>query len=54
MISVLERLVNDSSVDDIRKLDGSNILNEIGLGYSISSQRTNGFVGAVNKIKMEF
>ena len=53
LLSVLERLVNDSSVDDIKKLDGSNILNEIGLGYSISSQRTNGFVGAVNKIKME-
>jgi len=53
LLSILERLVNDSSVDDIKKLDGSNILNEIGLGYSISSQRTNGFVGAVNKIKME-
>ena len=53
LLSVLERLVNDSSVDDIKKLDGSNILNDIGLGYSISSQRTNGFVGAVNKIKME-
>ena len=53
LLSILERLVNDSSVDDIKKLDGSIILNEIGLGYSISSQRTNGFVGAVNKIKME-
>ena len=53
LLSILERLVNDSSIEDIKKLDGSSILNEIGLGYSISSQRTNGFVGAVNKIKME-
>ena len=53
LLSVLERLVNDSSVDDIKKLDGSDILKDIGLGYSISSQRTNGFVGAVNKIKKE-
>ena len=52
LLSILERLVNDSSIEDIKKLNGSNILNEIGLGYSISSQRTNGFVGAVNKIKM--
>ena len=54
LLSILERLVHDSSIEDIKKLDGSSILNEIGLGYSISSQRTNGFVGAVNKIKMEF
>ena len=53
LLSILESLVNDSSIKDIKKLDGSKILNEIGLGYSISSQRTNGFVGAVNKIKME-
>ena len=54
LLSILERLVNDSNLDDIQKLNGSEILNNIGLGYSISSQRTNGFVGAVNRIKMEF
>ena len=54
LLSILERLVNNSSIDDIKGLYGSEILNDIGLGYSISSQRTNGFVGAVNKIKMEF
>ena len=53
LLSILERLVNNSSVEEIRSLDGSKILNDIGLGYSISSQRTNGFVGAINKIKME-
>ena len=53
LLSILEQLVNGSSIDEIKKIDGSEILNDIGLGYSISSQRTNGFVGAVNKIKME-
>ena len=53
LLSILERLVNDSSSEEIRSLDGSKILNDIGLGYSISRQRTNGFVGAINKIKME-
>ena len=53
LLSILERLVNNSSIEEIRNLDGSKILNDIGLGYSISSQRTNGFVGAINKIKME-
>ena len=52
LLNILERLVNNSSTDEIKELDGSKILNDIGLGYSISSQRTNGFVGAVNKIKM--
>ena len=54
LLGILERLVNDSNIDDIKELDGSKILDDIGLGYSISSQRTNGFVGAINKIKMEF
>ena len=53
LLSILETLVNGSSIDEIQSLNGSKILNDIGLGYSISSQRTNGFVGAVNKIKIE-
>jgi cysteine desulfuration protein SufE len=54
LLKILERLVNESKVEDVKKLDGSKILRDIGLGYSISSQRTNGFVGAINKIKSEF
>ena len=53
LLRILENLVNESNVDEIKKINGSEILNDIGLGYSISSQRTNGFIGAVNKIKME-
>ena len=52
LLAILEKLINNSTIDDVKKLNGSDILNDIGLGYSISSQRTNGFVGAVNKIKM--
>ena len=53
LLSILEKLVNGSSIDEVKTIDGSEILNDIGLGYSISSQRTNGFIGAVNKMKME-
>ena len=53
LLSILENLINDSDINDVKSLDGSTILNDIGIGYSISSQRTNGFVGAVNRIKME-
>lgn len=53
LLSILERLVNESNINEVKKINGSKILNEIGLGYSISSQRTNGFVGAINKIKLE-
>ena len=53
LLRILENLVNESNVDEIKEINGSEILNDIGLGYSISSQRTNGFIGAVNKIKME-
>ena len=53
LLGILERLINNSNVEEIKSFDGSKILSDIGLGYSISSQRTNGFIGAVNKIKME-
>ncbi len=53
LLTILERIINNSSLEEIKNIDGSKILNEIGLGYSISSQRTNGFIGAINKIKLE-
>ena len=33
LLGILEKLVNESNVDDIKKLNGSEILNNIGLGY---------------------
>ena len=53
LLGILERIINNSTLEEIKDIDGSKILNEIGLGYSISSQRTNGFIGAINKIKLE-
>ena len=35
LLSILERLVNNSSIDDIKGLNGSEILNNIGGGCSI-------------------
>ena len=32
LLSILERLVNNSSIEEIKNLDGSKILNDIGLG----------------------
>ena len=53
LLGILERIINSSTLEEIKDINGSKILNEIGLGYSISSQRTNGFIGAINKIKLE-
>ena len=51
LLNILEKITRDIKIDEINGLDGSAILNDLGLGYSISSQRTNGFIGAVNKLK---
>ena len=51
MLSILEKITKGINNNEINKIDGSQILNDLGLGYSISSQRTNGFIGAVNKLK---
>ena len=39
--------------EEILSIKPGSILNNVGLGKNITSQRTNGFVGAVNKIKLE-
>tara|TARA_B100000575_G_C22991194_1_gene571505 strand:+ start:83 stop:427 length:345 start_codon:yes stop_codon:yes gene_type:complete len=51
LLSILEKITKGINNNEINKIDGSQILNDLGLGYSISSQRTNGFIGAVNKLK---
>lgn len=53
LLYLLERLFNGHTREDIRAIDGQTLLEEIGLGNAISSQRTNGFAGAINKIKNE-
>ena len=51
LLSILEKVVKNSSIDDIMELDGIQILDSIGLGKRITSQRTNGFIGAVEMLK---
>ena len=53
LLFILQRLFNGQNKEEILSINGDNILNEIGLGDSISSQRTNGFGAAIHKIQNE-
>ena len=51
LLNILEYIINDSSKNEIFNLNIQNILQNIGLNNSITSQRTNGFLSALDKIK---
>ena len=51
LLSILQHAVNNRTILEIMSLDGIKILEEIGLGKSITSQRMNGFLSALNTIK---
>ena len=51
LLSILQYVIDKSKKEDILKIETENILENIGLGRSITSQRTNGFLSAINKIK---
>ncbi len=53
LLFILQRLFNGQRKEDIMSIDGQNILEHIGLEGTISSQRTNGFGAAINKIQHE-
>lgn len=53
LLYLLERLFNGHTRQEVQSVDGQTLLENIGLGGAISSQRTNGFAGAINKIKNE-
>ena len=53
LLSILEYIINDSTKNEIFNLSITEILSEIGLDKSITSQRTNGFLNALNKIKKQ-
>ena len=53
LLNILEYVINDSSKEDITKLNVEDILKNIGLEQSITSQRTNGFLSALKKIKQQ-
>ena len=53
LLSLIERVLNNRTKEEILTIDGSKFLFSIGLGTVISSQRTNGFSNAIRKIQTE-
>ena len=51
LLTLLENIFNGQTATDICSYDSQLILKEIGLDGTITSQRTNGFSNAVEKIK---
>ena len=51
LLSILGTIFNGQNVNDIQKYNSEIILEKLGLRNVISSQRTNGFSNAVEKIK---
>jgi len=51
LLSILQYVINGSRKEELMKIEIKDILKNIGLEESITSQRTNGFLSAMNKIK---
>ena len=51
LLHLLEKILNNRTKEEILSVKPGNILNNVGLGKNITSQRTNGFLSAVNKIQ---
>ena len=51
LLHLLEKILNGRAEHEILSVKGDAVLSEIGLGNNITSQRTNGFLSAVNKIQ---
>ena len=50
LLTILEKVFSGQTADDILSINSSDILYSIGLDKTITSQRTNGFSSAVQKI----
>jgi len=53
LLNILQCIIDESPKEDILKIEINDILKNIGLEKSITSQRTNGFLSAVEKIKKQ-
>ena len=51
LLVLLEKIFNGKPVDEILSVNSTDILNSVGLDGAITSQRTNGFSSAVEKIQ---
>ena len=50
LLNILEKVLENRTAKEILSVNAEDILNNIGLNRSITSQRTNGFVSAIKKI----
>ena len=53
LLSIIKYIIDDCEAKDIQKLNINSLLEDIGLGSSITSQRTNGFLNALETIKKQ-
>ena len=53
LLSILEFILNGNNKQIIYKIEAQDILENINLNRSITSQRTNGFISAINKIRSQ-
>ena len=53
LLSIIKYIVDGSTEEEINTIKIKSILSDIGLGNSITSQRTNGFLNAIEMIKKQ-
>jgi cysteine desulfuration protein SufE len=53
LLNILEKLLNGRTSEEVLSVEAKDILQNIGLNRSITSQRTNGFISAIAKIRQE-
>ena len=53
LLSILEFILSNKNKSVVKSITAQEILNNINLNRSITSQRTNGFISALNKIKSQ-
>ena len=53
LLRLLEMVLNNRMPEEIKIMEAETLMDSLGLGHSITSQRTHGFASALHKIKME-
>ena len=53
LLSIIKYIIDGAEAKDIEQLNIMSVLDNIGLGKSITSQRTNGFLNALKTIKKQ-
>lgn len=53
LLNILEKLLDGRTAEEVLSVEAKDILENIGLNRNITSQRTNGFISAIAKIRQE-